>query len=181
MSGEWHVVCVRAIQHMAWGRTILVAEDTEDDALLLERALQRVGLQNPVQVVTDGEELLDYLRGEGRYADRDVYPLPRMLFTDLKMPRVDGFEVLAWIQEHPECAVVPTIVFSNSSNPQDIQRAYELGAHAYLVKPSEVSRLEEMLRVTYEFWATCAKPPLAKTPGVSHWEAAANSTIQSPS
>jgi CheY-like chemotaxis protein len=166
---------------MTWGRTILVAEDTEDDALLLERALQRVGLQNPVQIVTDGEELLDYLRGDGRYADREVYPLPRILFTDLKMPRVDGFEVLKWVQKNPEFAVVPTIVFSNSSDPQDIQRAYQLGAHAYRVKPADVSRLEEMLRVTYEFWATCAKPPVVSKTGDGCFEGASNSTIQSPS
>jgi CheY-like chemotaxis protein len=141
--------------------TILIAEDIEDDAVLLERAFNLIGLSNPVKVLADGAEVIEYLRGGGRYADRAVFPFPRVLFTDLKMPHVDGFELLRWLRKHPEHAVVPTIVFSSSGEPADVRRAYELGAHAYLVKPCSMEDLQKTMRRMYEFWALCAQTPSA--------------------
>jgi CheY-like chemotaxis protein len=142
--------------------TILIAEDSEDDALLLKRAFRKIGLKNPFHILTDGAEVLKYLKGEGQYEDRQQYPFPSVLFTDVKMPRVSGFDILQWLREHPECRVIPTIVFSSSDETNDVTKAYELGANAYFVKPSSLGELEEMLRYAYEFWARCAKPPVPK-------------------
>ena len=77
------------------------------------------------------------------------------------MPAVDGFELLEWLRHHPHFAIIPTLVFSNSSEPRDIQRAYSLGANAYLVKPPGMEQLEAMMRTTFEFWTLCARTPFA--------------------
>jgi CheY-like chemotaxis protein len=138
--------------------TILIAEDSEDDGLFLERAFRKIGMQNAVQILTDGQEVLDYLRGTGKYKDRREFPFPSVLFTDIKMPRVNGFQVLEWLRDHPECKVIPTIVFSSSAQPEDVEQAYKLGANAYFVKPASLAELEDMMRYAYEFWARCAKP-----------------------
>jgi CheY-like chemotaxis protein len=138
--------------------TILIAEDSQDDAFFLERACRKIGLKNPVQILTDGNEVLDYLKAEGKYQNRTEYPFPSVMFIDIKMPRVNGFEVLKWLQEHPECKIIPTIMFSSSEQPEDVERAYQLGVNAYLVKPNATAELEEILRSTYDFWARCAKP-----------------------
>ena len=136
---------------------ILIAEDNESDALLLHRTFNLIGLANRVEILSDGVEAMDYLSGAGKYADRASFPFPAVLFTDIKMPRVDGFELLQWLREHPEYAVVPTIVFSGSGEAADVRRAYNLGANAYLVKPSSIEQLEKMMRRTYEFWGLCAE------------------------
>ena len=141
--------------------TILIAEDSEDDALFLERAFRKIGMTNAVRILTDGQEVLDYLRGDGKYQDRQQFPFPSVLFTDIKMPRVNGFEVLQWLRDHPESKVIPTLMFSSSAQPEDVERAYRLGANAYLVKPASLPELEEMMRYAYEFWARCAKPRVA--------------------
>ena len=142
--------------------TILIAEDSDDDGLLLERAFRQIGLKNPVRILTDGAEVISYLKGEGKYADRQEYPFPSVLFTDIKMRRVSGFQVLEWLQEHPECKVIPTIVLSSSDEPNDVTRAYQLGANAYLVKPNLIEDLQTKLRLAQQFWAECAKPPVPK-------------------
>jgi CheY-like chemotaxis protein len=138
--------------------TILIAEDSEDDAYFLRRAMEKIGWKNPVQMLTDGGEVMDYLKGDGQYEDRSRYPFPSVMFIDIKMPRVNGFEVLKWLKEHEQCKVVPTIVFSSSDEPEDIERAYQLGANAYFVKPATADKLERMLRCAYDFWGLCAKP-----------------------
>jgi len=138
--------------------TILIAEDSEDDGLFLERAFRKIGMKNAVQILTDGQEALDYLRGAGKYEDRHRFPFPSVLFTDIKMPRVNGFELLEWLRDHPECKVIPTIIFSSSEQAEDVERAYQLGANAYFVKPASLPELEDMMRYAYEFWARCAKP-----------------------
>jgi CheY-like chemotaxis protein len=138
--------------------TILIAEDSEDDALFLKRAFRKIGMTNAVQILTNGQDVIDYLRAEGKFEDRRQFPFPSVLFTDIKMPRVNGFEVLEWLRDHPECKVIPTIMFSSSGQPEDVERAYKLGANAYFIKPASLGELEEMLRYAYEFWARCAKP-----------------------
>ena len=140
---------------------VLIAEDDEDEALLLEHALKAIGISNPLLIVDNGEHVIAYLKGEGHFADRAAYPLPAVLITDLKMPAVDGFELLEWLRHHPQFAIIPTLVFSNSSEPQDVQRAYALGANAYLVKPPEMEQLEALMRTTFEFWTLCARVPFA--------------------
>ncbi|MDB6122762.1 MAG: two-component system response regulator [Pedosphaera sp.] len=138
--------------------TILIAEDEPNDVLLLRKALAREGIDNPIQVVNDGMEAIKYLQGEGQYVDRAHYPFPSVIFTDIKMPRMGGFEILKWLHTHPDCSVIPVIVLSASAEEKDIKQAYELGANAYLVKPATLGELQEMMRVTYQFWKQCAKP-----------------------
>lgn len=139
---------------------ILIAEDEEADALFLRRALSKTNPALTIHIVPNGEEAISYLKGEGVYADRSKYPLPTMVLLDLKMPRKTGFEVLQWIKENPACMVVPTIIWSSSSLPQDVLRAYSLGANCYLVKPNSFDGIQKLLVRTFEFWETCQKPML---------------------
>lgn len=138
--------------------TILVIEDSEDDVFLLKRALASEHIKNPVQVVRDGVEAIDYLEGKGEFHDRVHFPFPSVIFCDLKMPRLSGFEVLEWLRNHPECSVIPVIILSSSKQEVDVKKAYRLGANAYLCKPHTVGEFREMLLDTYKFWEWCEKP-----------------------
>jgi len=140
--------------------TVVIAEDDEDDITLLENALAEIACEHTVRIVRDGRELLDYLKGEEKYGDRQAYPFPNVLLLDIKMPRLSGMDVLRWLSKHPECSVMPTIVFSASDLEQDIKVAYDLGASAYFVKPMVYQNLKEILRSMFEFWGKCVKPPL---------------------
>ncbi len=109
---------------------ILVAEDNEDDVFILQRALKKAGLSNPVHVCADGQEVMNYLKGEGAFGDRAKFPFPRLLLLDLKMPRVNGIDVLRWLRDHPDCNVIPKVVLTSSREPRDVAAAYKLGANA---------------------------------------------------
>jgi len=138
--------------------TILIAEDNENDAALLQLAIRGIGLQNPVRILPDGVAVIEYLKGSGKYADRYEYPFPSVLFLDLKMPRLGGFEILQWLRQHPDCFVIPVTIFSSSALEPDIKKAYALGANAYFIKPSSFEDLKRMLQSAFEFWSWCAKP-----------------------
>ena len=140
------------------GLTALLAEDNEDDAHLVELALKRAAIRQPLQIVADGVEAVDYLCGRGQYENRKQYPFPRVLITDLKMPRMNGFELLEWLKNHPECSVIPTVVFSASAQEADVERAYRLGASGYFRKPATLGELSELLKMVFNFWTICLKP-----------------------
>ena len=140
------------------GLTVLLADDNEDDAHLVQLALKRASILQPLQIVADGLEAIDYLRGLGRYENRKEFPFPRVLITDLKMPRMNGFEVLEWLNNHPECSVIPTVVFSASSQEADVEKAYRMGASAYFRKPATLNELCELMKVVFNFWTICLKP-----------------------
>src|SRR5438477_12877403 len=114
---------------------ILLAEDREDDVLLIRRAFNKANLLNPLHLVHDGDEAIAYLKGEGQFANRAEYPLPSLLLLDLKMPRRDGFEVLQWVREQSSLKALRVIVLTSSEHIQDVNRAYDLGANSFLVKP----------------------------------------------
>jgi DNA-binding response OmpR family regulator len=133
-------------------------EDDGNDAWLLKRALRRLEIPNPVHVVTDGEEGISYLLGTGRYADREAYPLPCFIITDLKMPRKSGLEVLEWLSKHSEFRVVPTLVLTSSKEQSDICKAYGFGANSYMVKPTDFHHLETMVKLIHDYWNACEKP-----------------------
>jgi CheY-like chemotaxis protein len=139
---------------------ILIAEDDENDAIILERALRKAGVANPVRFCRDGADVIDYLRGEDPYKDRQAFPFPRMLITDLKMPKMGGLEVLQWLYHHPECNVIPKIVLTASKQAGDVQQAYKWGANSYLVKPGGYESLTKMLKLFFEYWEMCEKPQL---------------------
>lgn len=133
-------------------RTILVAEDNEDDILLLRRAFQKAGSWSSLRFVPNGEEALGYLRGQGKYSDRQEYPFPALLLLDLKMPRKSGLEVLASIRADRLLKRLTVVVFTSSDQPRDIDLALELGANSYLVKPSTQEALIALLQRLEDYW-----------------------------
>ncbi len=142
--------------------TVLLVEDDLNDIFLVKRAFKMAHLQNPLQVVTDGQEAVLYLRGNGKYADRQTHPLPKLIVMDIKMPRRTGFEVLEWLRgsDRP-LRRIPVVIVSSSHNPQDINRAYELGANAYMVKPVNFKEVEHLFESITHYWGLeCAKPEL---------------------
>ena len=114
----------------------LLVEDNEDDVFFMRRAFQAAGLKNPLHIVTDGEQAIEYLSGQKRFLDRDKHPLPDMIFLDLKMPGLNGFDVLRWIR-HDFKSNVPVAVLTSSPEEIDRQKARQLGADCYLLKPPE--------------------------------------------
>ena len=141
--------------------TVLLVEDDLNDIFLVKRAFKKAQIQNPLQVVTDGQEAIHYLRGEGRYADREAYPLPKLVVMDIKMPRRTGFEVLEWVKHDGPLRRIPIVIVSSSDNPADINRAYELGANAYMVKPVDYRAVEKLFESITHYWGLeCAKPEL---------------------
>jgi CheY-like chemotaxis protein len=133
-------------------RTILLVEDDDNDVYFMKRAAQQAGILHSLQVAQDGQEALDYLGGLREYADRQRFPLPYLVLLDLKLPRVMGFEVLKWIRQQPELRTSIVIVLSSSELGPDIERAYQLGANSYLVKPSTPDELTEMITRIKHYW-----------------------------
>jgi two-component system response regulator len=134
-------------------KTILMVEDDENDAFFVQRAFNKTGAVNPVQVVRDGQEAIDYLQGVGKFAQRDNFPLPGIILLDLKLPFVMGLEVLKWIRQQSDLSPI-VVILTSSAQEQDIATAYRLGANAYLVKPGEMTCLDGMVRSINDFWLT---------------------------
>ncbi len=133
--------------------TILLAEDNSNDVLLLRRAFRKAGVANRLEVVSDGEEAIAYLAGDGGYADRERHPLPSLVLMDVELPRKSGFEVLTWLRQQPGLRRLPVALLGASDRPTDIRRGYEAGANAYHVKPDALDELVAMARTftTYTF------------------------------
>jgi CheY-like chemotaxis protein len=113
--------------------TFLLVEDNEDDVFFMERAFQQAGVHNPLHVVKNGEEAIEYLGGQNQFSDRQEHPLPDLIFLDLKMPGVNGFEVLKWMRA--QSVNIPVAILTSSPEDIDRERARELGAECYLLKP----------------------------------------------
>jgi len=142
--------------------TVLLVEDDLNDIILVKRAFKMARIKNPLQIVTDGQEAISYLRGDGKYADRSAHPLPKLIVMDIRMPRRSGFEVLEWVKD---CSKplhrIPVVIVSSSEDPADINRAYELGANAYMVKPVQFRAVEHLFESITHYWGLeCAKPEL---------------------
>ncbi len=137
---------------MTENRAILLVEDNEDDVFLMKRALQGANVVNPLYVVEDGQEALDYLGGAGKFADRDNYPLPVLVFLDLKLPYISGHDVLAWTRRQKELESLVVIVLTSSNEASDLSRCYALGANSYLVKPPTPHQLEDLARAFKWYW-----------------------------
>jgi len=140
---------------------ILIAEDKDEDIELLRHAFVRAEIPNPIHVVKDGAETIAYLQGEGKYSNRDEYPLPALLLLDLNMPRTDGFEVLMWLRREPGLSNLRVIVLTASSDMQDINRAYHLGANSFLVKPVDFKNFVEMSKFLRDHWLHSSQEPEA--------------------
>jgi CheY-like chemotaxis protein len=140
------------------GVIVLLVEDNPDDALLMQRAFQSHGVARPPHVCRSSDEAVAYLSGAGAHANRVMYPLPDLIITDLKMPGTNGFELLEWLRGRDELVSVPKLVWSSSAEARDVNRAYALGAHGYLCKPSDFQKFKEMVRDMLHFWRWCEKP-----------------------
>lgn len=147
--------------------TILVAEDDEDDVLLLRTAFAEAGLAIPLQVVNDGEEAISYLSGQGQFVDRKQFPLPLLVLLDLNMPKKNGLEVLAWVRQDQGLRRLPVVILSSSSQGPHINKAYELGANSYLVKLSNFEEFVQRIKILYSYWIGCAERPELRTEGES--------------
>jgi CheY-like chemotaxis protein len=142
--------------------SILVVEDDDSDYFLLERAFRKNNINNPIYRVKDGLDGLHYLQGSGDFTDRTKFPFPDVIILDLKTPRMSGLELLAWIRDHPECRVIPTVIMSSSQQDVDVSKAYELGANTYFVKPSTFQDLVELTSSIQDYWRRGARPGAKK-------------------
>jgi len=143
--------------------TILVVDDDENDRFLVKRAFQKIGVTDPIHLVRDGVEAIEYMMGEGKFMDRKKFSYPTFILSDLKMPRKDGFAVLEFLKSNPEWAVIPTIIFSASEDLDDIKKAYMLGASSYHVKPRTPGALLHQMLVLHAYWMTCEVPEVDVT------------------
>jgi CheY-like chemotaxis protein len=122
-------------------QTILLVEDNEDDVFAFKWAFKKAQIPKPLQVVTDGQQALDYLFGSGEFTDREAYPLPYLMFLDLKLPYINGHEILECLRDHAELDSLPVVILSGSDEIRDHERAARNGAQAYLVKPATPDQL----------------------------------------
>lgn len=152
---------------MVTRRTVLVADDDQNDINLLRRAFQKAGIEVPITTVRDGEEAIHYLHGDKEFADRTAFPIPTLLLLDLKMPRADGFEVLEWLRRQAGLKRMPVIVMTSSDEPQDVDRAYDLGANSFVKKPDDFTDLTRISQKLHEYWLETNLCPNC-TPQYSH-------------
>ncbi len=146
--------------------TILLAEDNDDDVFFMQRAAKSCGFANPIQVVSHGQEAIDYLSGANGYGDREKFPLPFLIFLDLKMPQRGGLEVLEWIRGQPSLQTMLVLILTTSREESDVRRAYRLGVNSFLVKPPNGSGLTDLMRLIKAYWLD--NPQLAFGAPASH-------------
>ena len=137
---------------MPMTQTILLVEDDENDVRFMKMAMHDAAISNPLQVASHGRQALEYLEGAGKYADREAYPLPCLILLDLKLPYVPGLEVLKSIRQDPRLKQTIVIVLTSSQEQSDIDRAYSLGANAFIAKPSNIQVLHKLARAIHDFW-----------------------------
>jgi CheY-like chemotaxis protein len=138
---------------------ILVADDDEEDRMLVEDALREARIVNDCAMVKDGVELIDFLRGEGSFAERKGKPLPGLILLDLNMPRMDGREALNIIKSDPELRSIPVVVLTTSKAEEDIFRTYNLGVNSFVTKPVSFDALVEIMRVLGRYWFQIVQLP----------------------
>jgi len=140
----------------------LLVEDDPDQIMLIQRAFAEAKLVNPLRVVRDGEEAVDYLSGAGAFADRTRHPLPSLILLDLRLPKKSGLEVLEWLRGDPVLRDTPVVVLTSSAEQADIDRAHALGVNAYLVKPVRFADLLEIVKGVGMYWMILNR---SETPG----------------
>jgi len=133
-------------------KKVLIAEDDPTDVFLLQRAFAAAKVSATLHVVRDGQEAIDYLEGHDGFADRNAYPLPDLMLLDLKMPKLNGFDVLGWLRQKPGLKRLLVTILTSSDQPNDINRAYDLGANSYLVKPHGTNELAELVLRVQRYW-----------------------------
>ena len=137
----------------------MLVEDQENDIQLIQRGFDKAHLPNPVQIVRDGEDAIAYLSGDKKFSNRAEFPLPKLILLDLKLPGVDGFEVLKWIRSQPGLSSLIVVVLTSSEHIQDINRAYQLGANSFMVKPMDFENIVELSSLLRDYWILANKSP----------------------
>jgi CheY-like chemotaxis protein len=151
---------------------ILLVEDRADDVVIILRSFDKAGIKTPIRVVSDGEEAITYLSGSGKYSNRQEHPLPELILLDLKMPKVDGFEVLKWIRTHPEVSRLRVVVLTSSDDIRDVNLAYKLGANSFLVKPMDFNHYVQMGNFIADNWFLWGEQPATlRDPSGRDWTA----------
>lgn len=133
-------------------KTVLLVEDSDDDALIMKMACQRTGIPHTLKIVPDGNAAISYLMGTGLYAERDAHPLPDLVFLDIKLPKRSGHDVLEWIRNQPAFKSLPVVMLTMSEKPSDISRAYSLGVTSYLRKIPGQVEFGQAVRVILKYW-----------------------------
>jgi two-component system response regulator len=142
--------------------SILIVEDEPAHAELTERAIRKAGNANRIDVVIDGEEALAYLFNRGKYADKKRYPCPGLILLDIKLPGIDGIDVLKQIKEHPDLRRIPVIMLTTSEREEDVARSYAHYANSYLTKPVGFKEFEEKVRQMDFYWMILNQPPVSE-------------------
>ena len=143
------------------GKMIMVVEDNKDDEELTMRALKKAALTSDIVVTRDGSEAIDFLFGTGKYTGRNLDQMPGVILLDLKLPKLDGFDVLKRMRADPRTKLVPVVVLTSSSEDEDILRCYESGANSYVRKPVEFSAFISAVSQLGSYWMSCnEQPPL---------------------
>lgn len=133
-------------------RTVLCAEDDDNYALLMQNVFKQAGCAHKLFHVPNGAKAIQYLKGEGEFENRLLYPVPCVVLADLKMPIINGFELIEWIRRNPAYSHIPIVVLTLSEEYRDIQKAYSLGANSFLVKPPNVEDLKEIVKMLDNYW-----------------------------
>ncbi len=142
---------------------IVLVEDNASDIELALRALEKNNIKNPIQVIRDGAEALDYLFGTGEYANRSVSDRPKVILLDLKLPKVDGLEVLRQIKMDPRTRSIPVVIMTTSREDRDIAEGYRLGANSYIVKPVDFRHFVHMVKSLAAYWLMTNEPDRVRT------------------
>ena len=138
---------------------ILMIDDDTDEHKLVQYALEKSHTGQSFFAVTNVRDGIRYLRGEGEFSDRDEFPFPNIVLCDLNMDgRKAGFEFLTWVKRHAGCSVIPTMIYSSSGDEDDVKKAYQLGANAYVAKPTSLQQMVELIQATCQFWNLCQRP-----------------------
>lgn len=146
--------------------SVLLVDDDANDIFFMKRAFKDAGIHTPLTVAHDGQEAMDYLSGAGKFSNRLLYPLPCFLILDLKMPRKTGLDVLDWLRGKPIFRCLPVMILSSSAHRYDVERAYQLGANSFVVKPGSVEKRAELAHHIKGFWLQFNQPPLVCSEGI---------------
>lgn len=144
---------------------ILLVEDNEDDIFITKRAFKEVELKNRLYVVRDGQDALDFIYHRGAYADKEKYPMPDLILLDIKMPKVDGFQVLETLKKDLEYMTIPIIMLTSSKNQEDIVRSYRNHAASYIQKPINYKEFIDVIKVFSFYWHNINRLPYLKSGG----------------
>jgi CheY-like chemotaxis protein len=138
---------------------ILLVEDNEDDVFMMRQAKKRAGIESPMHIAEDGRRAIAYLSGKDEFRDRGKFPLPTLVLLDLKLPHVTGHEVIEWIRKQSPFRTLLIVVLTASKDSSDIDAAYRAGANSYLVKPSRVDDLCDLVKSIADYWLRKNEPP----------------------